>query len=144
MRAPIGILALILSIALAACASESSSGNAPAAAAPAPPPVASASPAPTGSVAAPGVSVAPPAPARPSGDVIVPGPARPINPTSDPRTEAQRMSDIRAWDRCVMQAQSVGDSNPTRPEMSSPEDVCRQSLGMSDRLSVPQMREQRR
>jgi hypothetical protein len=53
------------------------------------------------------------------------------------------MSDIRSWDRCVMQAQSMGDSNPTRVQMDSPEDRCRESLGMSDRLAVPESRQQR-
>ncbi|MGE0829915.1 MAG: hypothetical protein AB7O04_11255 [Hyphomonadaceae bacterium] len=58
-------------------------------------------------------------------------------PPGDPRTDAQRMRDIRAWDRCVLRAQSAADTDPTRYQAESPEELCASSLGMADRLSLP-------
>ncbi len=74
----------------------------------------------------------------PSGPTIVvpgerPGPAVP----DDPRTTTERMRDIRAWDRCVLRAQRAADGDPLRPQMDSPEELCRARLGMNDRLAVP-------
>ncbi len=139
---------------LAACASMQPAGRNAREAAPAPPPVASApapAPAPQApapSVAAPDVSVSQPAPQPQQqqrsggGDIVVPGqverqvPA----PDGDPRTTAERMADIRAWDRCVMQVQGQASSDPMRPQLDSPEEVCREDLGMSSRNAVPNRR----
>lgn len=142
-RARVILASAAMALALAACASDGE----PEAAAPAPPPPASVSeaPAPSGDVAAPGVSVAPPSPPPAPGDIVVPGgPDRQVNPSADPRTQSERMTDIRAWDQCVMRAQSVGDSDPMRPQMESPEELCSRSLGMSNRTAVPDSRLQRR
>ncbi len=105
---------------------------------PAPPPAA------TGpSAAAPGVTLpAEPAPPVRSGDITVPG-GREIpapTPSSDTRTNEQRAQDIRAWDNCVMRLQNRAEDNPTRPALTSPEEVCSRSLGMSSRTSVPDSR----
>jgi hypothetical protein len=99
-------------------------------------------------VAAP--NVAAPPPPRPvaerDGDIVVPGvverqvPA----PNGDPRSVAERTADIRAWDRCVTRVQSSYESDPTRPQLDTPEDVCSQSLGMANRNAVPDSRSQRR
>lgn len=84
--------------------------------------------------------------ARSGDDVVVPGvrerqvPA----PGGDPRSRAERMQDIRAWDRCVMSVQGAAEADPMRPQLVTPEDYCSQSLGMSDRNSVPQSRLERR
>ena len=83
-------------------------------------------------------------PPRPRGDneIIVPGqverqvPA----PQGDPRSMSQRMEDVRAWDRCVTEVQSAFESDPMRPQLDTPEEYCRRSLGMADRLSVPASR----
>jgi hypothetical protein len=74
----------------------------------------------------------------PSGPTIVvpgerPGPAVP----DDPRTTTERMRDVRAWDRCVLRAQRAADADALRPQMDSPEEICRARLGMQDRLAVP-------
>ena len=79
---------------------------------------------------------APPAPAG-AGDIVVPGERPGPTPPADPRTTRERMRDIRAWDRCVMRAQHATADDPMRPELETPEDICRERLGMSDRLSVP-------
>lgn len=75
-------------------------------------------------------------------DIVVPGQtetqARP--PGGDPRSIAERREDIRAWDRCVMRAQGTLESDPTRPQLESAEEVCRRSLGMADRRAVPESR----
>ena len=100
-------------------------------------------------VAAPNVTVAPPAPAQetatpararsPDEDIVVPGQVttqvRP--PAGDPRTNEERRADIRSWDQCLMQVQSAFDSDPMRPQLTTPEEYCSSSLGMSDRTSVP-------
>ena len=143
MRIWTGLSAAVLAFALAACASDDAAT--PSAAAPAPPPpIASAAPA-TGNVAAPGVSVAPPAPAPPPGDIVVPsGREVPISPNADTRTVSERMADIRSWDQCVTRVQSAGDTDPTRPQLESPEELCRRSLGMTNREAVPASRTSRR
>jgi len=128
---------------LAACAS-SDPAPAPAAPAPPPPPMADVAPAPAGAgVAAPGVFVPPPTPPRQNaGDIVVPGGAEsPVPPPSgDTRSDSERMRDIRAWDRCVTRAQSMGESDPMRPQMDSPEELCSRSLGMAGRTAVPDSR----
>lgn len=137
-------------LALAACASPSNEAPAPSRApppdfaspqAPSPPPGAAPGVAAPG-VVAPGVQAPPaPRPAPPPGDVVVPGQVdRTLPPTGDPRTSSQRAQDIRAWDQCVTRAQGTGDSDPMRPALDSPEDICRQSLGMASRNAVPDFR----
>jgi hypothetical protein len=139
---------------LAACGSVQSAGrnaregaSAPPVATQAPaqtPPPAQAAP----PVAAPEVSVAPPAPQpqqqqRPSGgDIVVPGQVeRQVEaPDGDPRSAGERMADIRAWDRCVMQVQGQGAGDPLRPQLESPEEVCRDELGMANRTALPASR----
>lgn len=100
-------------------------------------------------VAAPNVTVAPPAPAQETAtpararsadeDIVVPGQVttqvRP--PAGDPRTNEERRADIRSWDQCLMQVQSAFDSDPMRPQLTTPEEYCSSSLGMADRTSVP-------
>ena len=71
------------------------------------------------------------------GDIVVEGERPGPTPPADPRTTRERMRDIRAWDRCVMRAQHATADDPMRPELETPEDICRERLGMSDRLSVP-------
>ncbi|MEZ6024402.1 MAG: hypothetical protein R3C16_13535 [Hyphomonadaceae bacterium] len=98
-------------------------------------------------VAAPNVSVAeaapPPRPretAQNDSSVVVPG-ARQIEPPGgDPRTQSERMRDIRAWDRCVLEVQAVFDRDPMSPQLQSPEELCRAQLGMADRTAVPNRR----
>jgi hypothetical protein len=99
-------------------------------------------------VAAPNVSVpvAPaPAPQR-GGDITVPGQVEQQvpPPRGDPRTAAQRMEDIRNWDTCVMEIQRQSESDPTRPQLDSPEDYCAHALGQTERLAVPASRLERR
>jgi hypothetical protein len=83
---------------------------------------------------------------RSGDDVVVPGvrerqvPA----PGGDPRSNAERMQDIRAWDQCVMRVQGAAEADPMRPQLVTPEDYCSQSLGMAERTSVPQSRLERR
>lgn len=140
------ILAAGAILALAACAGLSDY-EAPAATAP-PPPAARAqeqappadAPGAAPGVVAPGVQ-APPAPraAPPRGDIVVPGAVeRQVTPPSgDPRSAAERATDIRNWDRCVMQAQNMGEADPTRPVLDSPEELCSRELGMANRTAVP-------
>ena len=93
--------------------------------------------------AAPNVA-APPAPPRPSGneEVIVPGTTQRQVPTppGDPRSVSERMADIRSWDSCVMRAQGAGSGDPMRPQLESPEEICRRTLGMHGRTAVPDSR----
>ncbi|MEZ5957726.1 MAG: hypothetical protein R3C27_11015 [Hyphomonadaceae bacterium] len=107
-------------------------------------------------VAAPNVSVAPPAPVQETStpararsadeDIVVPGQVqnqvRP--PVGDPRTNEERRADIRSWDQCVMQVQSAFDSDPMSPQLTTPEEYCSSSLGMTNRTSVPIARQGRR
>ncbi|WP_395647126.1 hypothetical protein [Terricaulis sp.] len=101
-------------------------------------------PPPQPEVAAQGVS-APPLPRvrqRPSDEVVVPGvQERQVPPPAgDPRSVSQRMEDINAWDRCVTRMQASFESNPTRPQLETPEEVCSESLGMASRTAVPDSR----
>jgi hypothetical protein len=150
MLGRIGALAALA--LMAACGSVQPAGrNSAREAPPPPPPIEEPAPtpaAPTPSVAAPGVSVATPAPQpQPApqgggGGIVVPGQVErqvPV-PDGDPRSAAERMADIRAWDRCVMQVQGQGAADPTRPQLDMPEDVCRNELGMNNRTAVPNRR----
>jgi hypothetical protein len=65
-------------------------------------------------------------------------------PAGDPRNNEERRADVRAWDQCVMQVQSAFDSDPMRPQLTTPEEYCSQSLGMAERMAVPVSRRQRR
>jgi len=134
------------------------------AAAPAPAPLAAPPPARTASVAptpAPAPSAAPavaasqvaaPPPSRPTrtstddSTIVVPGQretqVRP--PNGDPRSNAERMEDIRAWDQCITASQAAFDSDPMSPQLDTPEDYCRRSLGMANRTSMPISRLERR
>ncbi len=107
--------------------------------------------APTPPVAAPAVSAPAPQPQRNASadvddDIVVPGQreqqVRP--PAGDPRSMSQRMEDVRAWDQCVMQVQSAFESDPMRPQLTTPEEYCRSSLGMASRTAVPESRRERR
>jgi hypothetical protein len=117
---------------------------APAASAPAEP---SPAPAPAAPAAAPQVNApAPaPAPARSGGDIVVPG-QREVQtpPPGDPRSNAERIEDIRAWDQCVTHVQAAYERDPMRPQLDTPEDYCARTLGMADRTAVPQSRLERR
>lgn len=132
---------------LAACASQAPAPDA----ARAPPPPNAGAPAPPAPPAAAadagvasGVTLPPEPPRAPprSGDITVPGGReRPIeSPTGDNRTNSERMADIRAWDRCVMRAQGVGEGDPLRPQMTTPEELCSRQLGMASREAVPDSR----
>lgn len=125
--------------------------SAPAPSVVAPPPAPVASPPPVASAPPPAASEVAPSPepvdTRAGGnDVVVPGmrerqiPA----PGGDPRSAAERMEDISAWDRCVMRVQSAFESDPMRPQLESPEEYCRQSLGMANREAIPISRQERR
>jgi hypothetical protein len=72
-------------------------------------------------------------------EIVVPGRVqRPVPPPpGDPRTDAQRMRDIRAWDRCVIYAENFGERDPMKYQPQSPEEYCSRRLGMADRLAVP-------
>lgn len=110
----------------------------------APSPAPRTAPPPQPEVAAQGVS-APPAPRprpRASDDIVVPGvQERQVPPPAgDPRSVSERMQDINAWDRCVARVQAAGETDPTRPSLESPEEVCSQSLGMATRTAVPDSR----
>lgn len=113
-----------------------------------PEPQAQAAPPPS-SVAAPQVTVPTPQPAprqqAAGDDIIVPGQVerQVAPPTGDPRSVSERMRDVRAWDQCVMQVQSAFESDPTSPQLTTPEEYCRGSLGMTNRDAVPASRRSR-
>ncbi len=141
---------LAAALIVGACASDPS--PAPVARAPAPPPeVSAAAPGvsvPTGEgVAAPGVTLPPepPPPVRGDESLTVPGGReRPVEaPEGDPRTEAERMRDIRRWDECVMRQQGASEGDALRPQLTSPEEVCSRQLGMASRRAVPEARRNR-
>lgn len=146
--------AALAAVFVVGCSSVESAGrNAerappPLATNPAPPPPTNTAP-PTAAppVAAPNVSVAapPPPPRRDDdADIVVPGVREQQVPEpADPRSNGERMEDIRAWDTCVMRVQGLAE-DPTRPQLDTPEDVCRRSLGMSSRTGVPDSRRTRR
>lgn len=103
---------------------------------------------PSAPVAAPNVSVPTPQPqpqasTRAGGnDIVVPGQREQQvqPPAGDPRSMAQRMEDVRAWDRCVTEVQAAFETDPMRPQLETPEEYCRRSLGMASRLAVPESR----
>ncbi|MBY0564023.1 MAG: hypothetical protein K2P58_07535 [Hyphomonadaceae bacterium] len=146
--------ALAALFVLAGCAGMTSAGRN---AEPAPPPPAAEQSAPSNEtppagalppVAAPNVSVAPapaPQPPRDPNEVTVPGQVeRQVPPPEgDPRSTLERMEDIRAWDQCVTEVQSASEGDPMRPQLDNPEEYCRNALGMSDRLAVPESRRRR-
>jgi hypothetical protein len=106
----------------------------------APTPSATAPPAESAEFAAPAQAERPVATASRSGDdVVVSGErerqVRP--PAGDPRSNAERMQDIRAWDQCVTRVQSAFERDPMRPQLQSPEEYCSESLGMAERRAVP-------
>jgi len=117
------------------------------AAEPAPPPAATSAAAPTpppGAVTVPGVAVTPPPPrTTDENEIVVPGvQAQQVQPPhGDPRTQSERMADIRAWDHCVTRMQDQGARDPMRPDLEAPEDYCRRALHMADRLAVPDNRQ---
>lgn len=136
-------------IALAACAGVEPIGRS-ASRAPAPP-TETAPPAnvtlpqsaPTPGVAAQDVAAPAPdarAPARSDDDdIVVPGQTeRQVPPPNgDPRNRIERNEDIRAWDQCVAGVQAAFESDPMRPQLDRPEEVCNRSLGMAGRDAVP-------
>jgi len=109
-----------------------------------------ATPTPAPQVAAPpSAGPSPTAPARalsPDDDIVVPGQRQTQIPPpgGDPRSNEERRADVRSWDQCVTQVQNAFDSDPMRPQLTTPEEYCAQSLGMADRGSVPVARRQRR
>ena len=139
------LAAAIFVLVLAACAA-STAGDEPGALPP--PPSSAAAPAtaaPSAGTAAASDVAAPAATpeARPSdGSIVVPGtPERPVTPPpGDPRSVSERVEDVRAWDQCVSRAQAQFESDPMRPQLDSPEDVCSRSLGMANRMAVPESR----
>jgi hypothetical protein len=91
----------------------------------------------------------PPRPTRAqtdSDDIVVPGQVRTQvpAPAGDPRTNEERIADVRAWDQCITQVQSAFDSDPMSPQLTTPEEYCATSLGMAERTAVPFSRQQRR
>lgn len=100
-------------------------------------------------IAAANVAAPPPprtSPARDDDEIVVPGviDRQVPPPNGDPRTASERMSDINAWDHCVTRLQASFESDPTRPQLDTPEEACSRSLGMSNREAVPDSRIQRR
>lgn len=97
-----------------------------------------------------GVTIEPaprPAPRNTDNDEIVVESTRQSQvppPEGDPRTNSERMRDIRAWDQCVSRAQSSGESDPMRPALDTPEELCSRALGMASRTAVPDSRLRRR
>ncbi len=135
------LVALAALIGLAGCAGFEPAGRN---AAP-PPPVAAPAPAPVATPAETPAHVPAPAPTRTASndeDVIVRGQVqRQIPPPAgDPRSNRERIEDIRAWDQCVSHAQASFETDPMRPQLDSPEDVCRGALGMAGREGVPESR----
>lgn len=151
------LMAVAALAALGACAAFEpagrNAGREPAPAAAQPPAATQPAPAPEAAppapVAAPDVSAPAPTP-RPQPqddeDIVVPGEVeRQVPPPQgDPRSTAERIEDIRAWDQCVTQVQAAFERDPMRPQLTSPEEYCRQSLGMSGRTAVPESRLRRR
>jgi hypothetical protein len=95
------------------------------------------------------MSVAANTPSRPASagdDIVVPGQVerQVLPPQGDPRSNEERRADVRAWDQCVMQVQNAFDADPMRPQLTTPEEYCRQSLGMVDRSAIPISRQQQR
>lgn len=118
-------------------------------------PVTPAAPRATPPVAAPQIAAPPssqPAPSQPArplsedDDIVVPGQVQTQvpPPAGDPRTNEERRADVRQWDQCVTQVQNAFDGDPMRPQLTTPEEYCAQSLGMLGRTAVPISRQQRR
>lgn len=155
MRALAGFAALVVMSGCAGVESAGRNSRAPAPGqvsepAPEPPPPAQTPPPETG---APGVASGarvtpepPPAPAPEDDEVVVRGQIeRQIPPPEgDPRSTAERMRDVHAWDQCVSQAQAAGEIDPMRPALETPEELCARSLGMADRFAVPISRREQR
>jgi hypothetical protein len=82
---------------------------------------------------------------RSQDDIVVPGvrerQVRP--PPGDARSDAERMEDINAWDRCVTHVQAAYERDPLRPQLTSPEEYCSESLGMANRTAIPLSRQER-
>lgn len=103
-------------------------------------------------VAAPQVTVPTPAPSQPAralspdDDIIVRGQVQTQvpAPAGDPRSNEERRADVRSWDQCITQVQSAFDGDPMSAQLTTPEEYCAQSLGMSERTAVPFSRRQRR
>lgn len=139
-----GLLAAALAAVLAACAPVQPLPQQRAPGALPPPANAGAAPDPAPAPSAAGRPIPPPrpTPAPPvrQGDVQV-QPEKVAPPAGDVRTAAERADDIAAWDRCVVRAQGAfenpGSANPVQ---ASPEEYCRQRLGMSGRTAVPNSR----
>jgi hypothetical protein len=97
-----------------------------------------------------GVTIAPaarPAPRNTDDDEVVVESTRQSQvppPEGDPRTNSERMRDIRAWDQCVTRAQGRAESDPMRPSLTTPEELCTEALGMASRTAVPDSRSRRR
>lgn len=131
---------LAAALALSACASAADEPAIVAPPAAASEPQAMSAPAPN--AAASNVTTPAPSPTTGSNDeeVVVPGQVTRQLPTpADPRTTTQRMADIRAWDDCVLRLQGRAE-DPTRPQLDPPEEICRRTLGMSERTAVPNSR----
>jgi hypothetical protein len=141
MRRSLAILCGFAALA-AACASDPTP-NTPAAQTgverAGPPPVETA-PAPSGVASGVTVPVEAPPPPPADDEVVVPGvveePVAP--PPGDVRSAAQRMRDIRAWDRCVLRMQARTEDQPSRPTLETPEEICSRQLRMSSRTAVPE------
>ena len=141
-------------IALAGCASVESAGRNARGDLPPPPPEAAA--AEDAGAPAPAMQAAPPPPpaqtagAQAAGEdeegaIVVPG-QREVQvppPAGDPRSVAERMEDVRAWDQCITTSQAAFERDPMRPQLDSPEEVCSRTLGMASRTAVPASRRQR-
>jgi hypothetical protein len=74
-------------------------------------------------------------------EVIAPPQDLPKAQPADPRTLQQRARDRRAFERCVLRAQSRSDDagayNPLAPD---PVELCRQRTSMQTQASVPTSR----
>ncbi len=93
--------------------------------------------------AAPNVPAPPPDRRTSSNEeVVVPGTQeRQVTPPpGDPRSVSERAADIRSWDACVLRAQAHTSSDPMKPQLDSPEELCRRTLGMRNRTAVPDSR----
>jgi len=79
-------------------------------------------------------------------DIVVPGQREQqvLPPNGDPRSNSERMEDIRSWDQCVTRVQAAYERDPMRPQLDSPEEYCSRSLGMSNRNAIPISRQERR
>lgn len=151
MMGRMAVLAAV--IALAGCAGVESAGRNARGDLPPPPPETAAAEDPA--APAPPMQAAPPPPAqtagaRPAGEdeegaIVVPG-QREVQvppPDGDPRSVAERMEDVRAWDQCITTSQAAFERDPMRPQLDSPEEVCSRMLGMASRTAVPASRRPR-